>query len=38
MLQKADAERADSFLEAVERGDLPPEEAARRIGEMGGGR
>lgn len=37
-LRKLDAGRADEYLEAVERGDMRPEEAARRIGEMGGGR
>ncbi|HUF10802.1 MAG TPA: DUF2089 family protein [Rhodothermales bacterium] len=36
-LRKSDQRRADAFLEAVENGNMRPEEAARRIGEMGGG-
>jgi len=34
----SDAKKADEYLQAVERGEMQPEEAARRIGEMGGGR
>lgn len=37
-LRMADQQKADAFLEAVENGNMRPEEAARRIGEMGGGR
>ena len=36
-LRKADGKKADALLEAVEHGNMQPEEAARRIGEMGGG-
>lgn len=37
-LGAADAGAADGYLEAVERGEMQPEEAARLIEEMGGGR
>lgn len=37
-LQGEDGRRADEFLELVEDGKMTAEEAARRIGEMGGGR
>ena len=36
-LRGADAKKADEYLDAVEHGNMRPEEAARRIGEMGGG-
>ena len=36
-LRKSDERKADAFLEAVENSNMRPEEAARRIGEMGSG-
>jgi hypothetical protein len=36
-LRTRDQARADEFLSAVEKGDMAPEEAARRLGELGGG-
>lgn len=36
-LAEADRQRSEALLKAVERGDIPPEQAARQIRELNGG-